>query len=134
MKSRAFAKACAAVLAAVLSLPHAAQSADSALLGTEWTLKVLQGVAVDSGATIKFEADKVTGTSGCNSYWAAIDYGDAKALDIGPPQSVRVYCPGRSKMERAFFAALETITTFDADGKSLKLNLDDGDVFLEFAK
>jgi putative lipoprotein len=123
-----------AVLFAVAALGQATAADGPPLLGTEWTLKVLQGVAVDSGATIKFEADKVTGTSGCNNYWAAIDYGDAKALDIGPPQSVRVYCPGRSEMERAFFAALETITTFAADGNSLKLILDDGDVFLEFAK
>lgn len=134
MKSSTLAMTRNAILSAFLCLPHTAQSADTPLLGTEWALKVLQGVAVDSGATIKFEADKVIGTSGCNSYWAAIDYGTGKAIDIGPPQSVRVYCPGRSEMERAFFAALETVTAFVAEGSSLKLVLDDGDVFLEFAK
>ncbi len=109
-------------------------AADNPLLGTTWKIAKVQGVAVPPNGTLTFEAEKVSGTSGCNNYWASVDYTQTTAIDIGPPQSARVYCPGVMSIERAMFASLETITSYEISGTTLKLALDDGDVFLEFVK
>lgn len=94
----------------------------------------VQTVAVDPGGTLTFEADRVVGHSGCNAFWAPLAYGDGASVDIGPPQSIRLYCQGRMAIERAYFASLETITSFEIKGDVLSLKLDDGSVFLELQK
>lgn len=91
----------------------------------------VQGVSVPSGATLSFGEDGVTGTSGCNTFWAPVDYSPPPSIDIGAPQSKRFYCAGAMGFERAYLAALETVETFAIEGETLKMMMHDGDVFLE---
>jgi len=126
---------CAAILIALLTalwISHGAVSASAhPLRGTAWTLTKVQGVPVPAGLTLTFEEDRVTGTTGCNQFWAPVDYLDPPAIDVGSPQSKRVYCLGAMGIERAFLASLETVEAFEVEGATLRLKMYDGDVFLE---
>lgn len=125
----------AAILIALLTAPWVTHGAVGAsahpLRGTSWTVTKVQGVAVPPGLTLTFEEDRVTGTTGCNQFWAPVDYVDPPAIDVGAPQSKRVYCLGAMGIERAYLASLETVETFEVEGTSLKMKMHDGDVFLE---
>jgi len=104
------------------------------LAGSRWVLKKVQGVAVPGGSWLEFQADRVTGSSGCNQFWAPVDYPDAPGIDIGPPQSARLFCPGAMSLERAYLASLETVVTYRIEGNALQMLVYDGDVFLEFER
>jgi heat shock protein HslJ len=101
------------------------------LEGTIWSVVKVQGIAAPPGATLSFGEDRVTGNSGCNAFWAPVDYSDPPAIDIGAPQSKRIYCAGAMSFERAYLAALETVQSFAIEGSVLKMMMHDGDVFLE---
>jgi heat shock protein HslJ len=101
------------------------------LLGTNWVVVKVQGVAVPSGLTLSFQDERVTGSTGCNTFWAPVDYPDAPGIDVGAPQSKRFYCVGAMGIERAYFASLETVESFALKGDTLKMMMHDGDVFLE---
>ena len=91
----------------------------------------VQGVAVPPGLSLAFDVDRVTGTTGCNQFWAPVEYLDPPAIDVGAPQSKRVYCLGAMGIERAFLASLETVETFSVEGTTLRMKMHDGDVFIE---
>jgi heat shock protein HslJ len=123
-----------AIMAAPLIFNGAVFADDHPLKGTRWALKKVQGVAVHTGLTLSFEDTRVTGSTGCNRFWAPVDYLPASAIDIGPPQSARLYCQGAMAVERAYLASLETVVTFRIDGSILQMSLDDGDIFLELER
>jgi heat shock protein HslJ len=124
-----------AILMACLTAPLFSNGAVCAsahpLRGTSWMVVKVQGVAVPAGLTLAFEGDRVTGTTGCNQFWAPVDYLDPPAIDVGAPQSNRLYCFGAMSIERAFLASLETVETYVVEGATLKMKMHDGDVFLE---
>ena len=101
------------------------------LAGTAWSVVKVQGVTAPAGATLSFEEERVTGHSGCNAFWAPVDYSNPPAIDIGAPQSKRFFCTGAMSFERAYLAALETVESFAIEGDTLKMMMHDGDVFLE---
>lgn len=107
---------------------------DNPLLHKQWLLKRIQGIDVPEGSFLSFEPHKVTGSTGCNKFWASVEYKSPSEIDIGPPQSARVYCFRAMALERAYLAALESIKSFNLRGSTLTLMMDDGDVFLEFEK
>lgn len=124
-----------ALLIACLTAPLVSNGAVCAaahpLRGTAWTVVKVQGVAVPPGMTLAFDVDRVTGTTGCNQFWAPVEYLDPPAIDVGAPQSKRVYCLGAMGIERAFLASLETVETFAVEGATLHMKMHDGDVFIE---
>ncbi len=122
----------ALLLAAPLIFDGAAAARGTELLGTQWKVVKVQGVDVPPGLTLRFEADRVVGSTGCNQFWAPVEYLTEGGIDIGAPQSKRLYCLGAMGVERAYLASLETISSYarSDDGK-LKLMLDDGDVFVD---
>lgn len=119
------------LLAVPLVLSGTVLASRHPLLGTNWVVVKVQGVAVPPGLTLSFKEERVTGSTGCNAFWAPIDYPDPPAIDVGAPQSKRFYCVGAMGIERAFFASLETVESFALDGDTLKMMMHDGDVFLE---
>ena len=123
------------ILIALLTAPWLTHGPVSAsqhpLLGTSWTVTKVQGGAGPDGLTLTFEADRVAGTTGCNQFWAPVEYLDPPAIDVGAPQSKRVYCLGAMGIERAFLASLETVETFSVEGTTLRMKMHDGDVFIE---
>jgi len=123
-----------AVMAAPLIFNGAVFADDHPLKGTRWVLKKVQGVAAHPGLPLSFEDTRVTGSTGCTRFWAPVDSPPAPAIDIGPPQSARLYCQGAMAVERAYLASLETVVTFRIDGSILQMSLDDGDIFLELER
>ncbi|MDX2306883.1 MAG: META domain-containing protein [Hyphomicrobium sp.] len=121
-------------LSAASLLESAARADEHPLAGTRWVLTKVQGVAVPGGSWLSFEADRITGSSGCNRFWAPVDYLPPPGIDIGAPQSARIFCPGAMSIERAYLASLETVVNFRIDGVRLQMMLDDGDIFLEFER
>ncbi len=121
----------ALLLAAPLILNGAAIAQAHPLEGTSWQVAKVQGVAVPAGLTLTFAADRVTGSTGCNEFWAPVDYPAPPSIDIGAPQSKRLYCLGAMSIERAYLASLETVESYVLDGDTLKLLMHDGDVFIE---
>lgn len=120
-----------ALLAASLVCSGAVCQSKHPLQGTDWELVKLQGVAVPAGLTLKFGADRVTGSTGCNQFWAPVDYLEPPAVDIGAPQSKRIFCPGAMSIERAYLASLESIEGVVIEGNTLRMLMHDGEVFLE---
>lgn len=122
-------------MAAALTVGGAAVAQDDPrghpLAGTQWVLRKIQGIAVPNGNTLVFAEDKVTGSTGCNRFWAPVDYPSPATIDIGAPQSARLYCRGAMGAERAYLASLETVTHFTVEDRTLQMMLADGDVFLE---
>jgi len=110
---------------------HDAACAQSSLAGTSWTVVKVQGVDVPPGLTLTFAADRVVGSTGCNQFWAPVEYRDAVAIDIGAPQSKRLYCLGAMSIERAYLASLETVESYTRESDVLKMKMPDGDVFIE---
>jgi heat shock protein HslJ len=122
----------ATLVLAALPVTGSAVCADAhPLLGTSWTVRKVQGVEVPAGLTLTFGADRVTGTTGCNQFWAPVDYAEPTAIDVGAPQSKRLYCFGAMSIERAYLASLETVERFTIERGTLKMMMPDGEVFLE---
>lgn len=121
------------LVAAPLILSGAAPAQVHPLEGTNWTVAKVQGVAVPAGLTLTFAADRVTGSTGCNEFWAPVDYPAPPSIDIGAPQSKRLYCLGAMSIERAYLASLETVESYVVDGSTLKMLMHDGDVFIELS-
>lgn len=122
---------CASLLIACLAAPLVFSGAVCAfahpLQGTEWTVVKVQGVDVPPGLTLAFDADRVRG----NQFWAPVEYLDPAAIDIGAPQSKRIFCAGAMSIERAYLASLESVESFIVDGETLKMKMPDGDVFID---
>lgn len=104
----------------------------NSLFDKTWLLKKIQGIDVQEGSSLVFEPDRVTGGTGCNTFWASIEYRSNSIIDIGPPQSARLYCYRAMALERAYLAALESIKSYNLEGSRLIMMMEDGDVFLEF--
>lgn len=121
----------AMLLAAPLIFNGAAIALAHPLEGTSWVVRKVQGVDVPPGLTLTFSADRVSGSTGCNQFWAPVDYPDPPAIDIGAPQSKRLYCLGAMSIERAYLASLETVESFVLENGTLKMLMHDGDVFIE---
>lgn len=116
-----------------LTLPLNALGEDRIILFEKvWSLKKIQGIEIPEGSSLVFEPYKVTGSTGCNKFWAPIEYKSKSQIDIGPPQSARLYCFRAMALERAFLAALESVCSYRIQGTQLKMMMEDGDIFLEF--
>jgi heat shock protein HslJ len=95
-----------------------------ALLGTSWRLSALgdDPVPADAGVTLSFEAGRVTGSGGCNRYFAGCVLGANGALELGPIGSTRRACPEPvMDRERRFFEALEAARSVHLEAGQLLL-------------
>ena len=108
------------------------------LAGTSWEVRELRDDAgapglVLSGTqlTVVFGDDgRVTGSAGCNSYFAAYAV-KGGTITIGLPGTTRRFCgevEGLMEQEARFLGALPTTATFRIDGDTLTLRAADGDV------
>jgi heat shock protein HslJ len=112
----------------------------AALEGTPWqltdyvgpdggTLAVPEAVA----ASALFEAGKVSGNAGCNSYTGPYTL-DGDTLTIGEVATTAMACPAvPSALEQAFLAALGKVATYAIVGDRLELRTAEGTVGLRFA-
>lgn len=94
------------------------------LLDTAWVLAALPGTATPHAATptLRFEADRVQGSDGCNRYGAPYKGGNG-TLEIGP-NGIRTLmaCPEPvNRLAASFNAALAQAQAYRIDGETLLL-------------
>lgn len=112
----------------------------AALVGTEWIVDGFVAgnldiaLVPDANPTVAFSADEpaISGTTGCNSYFASIDYGTDGEVTIGGVGQTEMACFPDDVMdqEQQFTQALSTIRVYDIDGDRLTLASADGSVII----
>ena len=90
------------------------------LAGTNWTFVSIGGVpvAADRPTTLAFEADRLSGSAGCNRFSGGYSAADG-TLTAGPLAATRMACPGAGMtQENAFFALMRSPVSlsFPTDG------------------
>lgn len=100
--------------ALLLGLAPAARAEGPA--GAQWLATGVGEFALtpDDDVTLDFEADRISGRSGCNRYFGAVTLTAVTpgqgALALGPVAGTRMACPGRAEqIELSFLAALGQI-------------------------
>jgi heat shock protein HslJ len=105
------------------------------LEGTTWSAQAYNNgrggvVSLIAGTeiTARFEAGRVGGSAGCNTYTASYTL-NGSAIEIRPAISTRMACPsppGRMEQEAAYLAALQTARVYRIEGSRLTLETADG--------
>jgi len=92
---------------------------------THWASQepLAEGVEV----TAHFADKQVTGTAGCNRYFAAVTANGVRDLSIGPAGSTRLACPQAAmEVEVRYLNALQTVSRFGFLSGQLALEYADG--------
>jgi heat shock protein HslJ len=108
--------------------------AGEATIDGAWRLVRVQGQAVDNGGTLLVKDGHISGSTGCNRFRASFTTADAKTIKVDPVAATKMYCQDRAMVERAYLAALETVTVFEVQGDTLVMDYQPGDKMLEFAR
>lgn len=93
------------------------------LEGSEWTLISLDGEGALAGSEITalFSEEKISGSAGCNSYFAGYQV-ESEPFIVGPIGSTMMMCSEPlMEQEMAYLAALETAESFSVDGDTLEI-------------
>lgn len=90
------------------------------LAGTNWTFVSIGGVpvAADRPTALVFEAERLSGSAGCNRFSGGYSLAD-RTLTAGPLMATKMACPGAGMtQESAFFALMRgpVSLTFPTDG------------------
>lgn len=126
----------------ILTFARIVPPAPAPLVGTTWTLdSFYTGDAVSSviaGTTITaiFDKDrKVTGSAGCNHYFASYTV-TGTAVSIDSAGSTAMYCtnPGVGQQESTYLSSLGRAATFTITGNRLVIAGKDGKNLLSFTK
>ena len=88
---------------------------------------------MDAGATLLVKDGHVSGSTGCNRFRASYVVTGA-AIKIAPVAATKMYCQDRAQVERAYLAALETVTAFELSAGKLIMDYQPGDHMLEFVR
>ncbi len=99
--------------------------------GIDWHLVGLEGRDVAWIASLRFEADKVTGKAPCNRFFGT-NAAALPAVSFGAVGATRMACPDLD-FETAFFAALQAMQRSELDQGHLFLIGPEGRI-MEFAK
>lgn len=87
------------------------------LEGTTWTLIDLDWCEpVPEGITVNalFNANKVSGSGGCNRYFASVTWSGSNEITIGAVGSTRMACPSPTmRVEYCYLSALQKIKKFN---------------------
>ena len=106
----------------------------SSLEGVPWVLTA--GIDVEGweafAPSATFEAGRVTGSTGCNSYGGPYTV-DGETLELGPLTQTRIGCPPpASEVETTFVAALEEVAGWRIEDEELVLIDADDEELLRF--
>jgi heat shock protein HslJ len=103
----------------------------SGLAGTSWQAtginngkEAVVGMAGTEKVTASFGTDgQLSGSGGCNTYSATYETSDPDVLVIGPIAATAMACTEdtTSQIEQEYFAALDTVTTYQIDADRLTL-------------
>ncbi len=112
------------------------------LVGTNWTLEsfhaadTVSSVIAGTSITALFDGNgKVTGSAGCNSYFAGYQV-SAASLSIDQPGSTKKYCgePGVMQQESDYLSRLSQVRSYTITGDRLTLEDAGGQPILSFTK
>jgi heat shock protein HslJ len=102
----------------------------NSLAGTRWDVvnynngKAIVTLLPDSSSSMNFGTDgQVTGSGGCNNYFASYQV-TGNNISIGHPGATSRFCPepaGVMEQETRFLAALQSAATFRIDGNRLEI-------------
>jgi len=111
---------------ASVAQPAAPAPSPPHLIGREWRLTHFDrsaAVPETIAITIEFEEEKISGSAGCNNYFAAVTEGDRPGdITIGPVGATRMACPEEiMNTESRFLAALANVVRYDLAGEKLSL-------------
>lgn len=117
-----------AILLAVVLVTAGCSMVTGGLPGTSWTLIAYEGddgemARADAYATLHFSEDgKVSGTAGCNSYFAEYR-GNGDQVVFSSPDTTLMYCTGEGVMEQEgrFLFLLEEVRSYQIDGDILMM-------------
>ena len=113
------------------------------VLDQEWTLELItengQGKkpVVDTEVTLRFSAEKLTGSTGCNRYFASYQTGDDRQLSITDIASTEMWClqpEGIMKQETKFLQWLNKANSYRINDDQLTLYVNDQEQKLVFRK
>lgn len=102
-------------------------------LDGDWRLVGVQERPVDAGGTLTVADGHISGSTGCNRFRAAYTL-KGLSITVAPVAATKMYCKDRALIERAFLAALETVTVIEFSGDKLFMHYEPGDKMLEFAR
>jgi putative lipoprotein len=100
---------------AALVWPMSARTTEPGLAGTGWRIVEVAGRPADPGATIAFEKTRISGSTGCNRFFASLTVTDA-AIAVGPIATTKMFCGPRAGIERDTLAALAQVARVRRDG------------------
>ncbi len=99
-----------------------------ALAGKPWVLAQLdEGIVPPSVAPITavFEKGKVSGSGGCNQYFASVTEPSPGVIQVGPVGATKKFCPGPAgEIEQRFLAALAKASRYTLEGDRLVLTFE----------
>jgi len=93
-----------------------------------------EGISIPDNValTIAFAAGRGSGSGGCNRFTGTYEE-DGESISFGPLAATRMACVDEAMTaERAYFAALETVSSWSATDAELTLSNEDGDVLLRY--
>lgn len=100
------------------------------LVGTTWTLSSYnqQPILIDTEITAEFSAEQVSGSGGCNGYFA--DYTlTGEQLSVGAIGSTKIACPGGIlAQENDYFEVLAQAEAIEIEGDVLTITTPAGDL------
>ncbi len=106
----------------------------TSLTGTSWQLtaysngSAMVSVLANTQITASFDGERITGSAGCNSYFAAFET-DGSQLTVGPAGSTEMFCgqpEGVMEQEMAYLQALQAAASYQVEGRTLTLLAEDG--------
>lgn len=96
-----------------------------ALAGKTWTLAQLDEgspAPAEPAVTLVFEKGKISGSGGCNQYFASVTSPSPGAIQVGPVGATKRFCVGPAgENEQRFFAALAKASRYTVEGDRLVL-------------
>ena len=99
------------------------------LSGTSWELlsyhkgSAMVSLIADSEITATFDDERLTGSAGCNSYFATVEI-DGSQLNLGPAGSTEMWCAqpeGVMEQETAYLQAIQNAASYRVEGNKLTL-------------
>ncbi len=114
----------------------------ASLAGTKWTLTgwntgtAISSVVIDTEISLEMRDGQVSGTAGCNHYFADYEAIDA-SLKFGVIASTEMYCmdpEGVMEQEVGYLEALRQIDSFEIYGDMLTLSDEQGTRMLTFVR
>lgn len=103
------------------------------LAGTEWAVTGINNgkggvvsIAAGTEPTMAFAADRLSGTTGCNTFTTTYSVGDTEIV-VGPIAATRMLCneDGVMDQENQMLAALERSVSYEISGTTLTLRSED---------